>query len=640
MRMLSLLFALALLLALGCSSGLSEDEVRQMIDDASISGPQGAPGPAGPAGPQGAPGSTGPQGAPGPAGTQGPKGDQGPPGASAPPISVLETPAEQPPSEQVLRILYWQAPTVPSPYLSGGTKDTDAAAITLEPLAKYDPSGTIIPALAQDIPTIQNGGIASDFTSITWTLRDNLKWSDGTPLTAADVVFTWLYCTHEDTGCTAAGDFTGITSVTALDDHRVRVAFHEPKPYPYTAFVGTSSPVISKAQFEECIGAAAVTCHAQNNAPLGSGPYRITAFEPNERATYERNPHYYGPPAGFDKVILSGSPSAEAAARAVLETGEADYAWNLQLTPALLSELEAMGQGVLVSGFSSTVERISVNHTNPAPALQDDRSEYLDGANPHPFLSFTPIRQAMSMAIDRSVISDQLYGFAGNPTCNIIDGPSPYVSTANDGCLKQDIQGANQLLEENGVLDSDGDGIREYNGLPLRIVYQTSINAVREATQALIQEWWQQIGIETELVQHDPSLFFGGDPVQDADASFRRFFADVQMYATGPGIDPESHLSSSLCSEVPTRDNNWSGGNIARACNAEYDELFERLAHTPQGDERQALVKQLNDIRVRNYYEIPLVNRGAVSAHSNTVHGIDINAWDSEMWNIAQWRPR
>ena len=143
---------------------------------------------------------------------------------------------------QVLRIQYWQAPTLPGPYLSAGTKDRDAGAITLEPLAKYDPLGNIIPALAREIPTVQNGSVSEDFTSITWTLKDGIKWSDGNSMTAADVVFTWRYCAHEATGCTAASAFAGISDVRALDHRTVRITFDGPKPYPYTAFVSTGQP--------------------------------------------------------------------------------------------------------------------------------------------------------------------------------------------------------------------------------------------------------------------------------------------------------------------------------------------------------------------------------------------------------------
>ena len=541
-------------------------------------------------------------------------------------------------SQKVLTILYWQAPSTPNPYLSGGYKDRDAGAITLEPLAKYDPDGILVPALAAEIPTLENGGISQDLTSITWKLKDNLKWSDGSGLTAADVAFTWRYCTDQATGCTASSAFTDVTAVDALDDLTVRIAFHAPTPYPYTAFVGSGVPVLSSAQFVDCVGAAAAGCNDENYAPLGSGPYRIVDFTPDQNARYQRNPHYRGDRPYFDGVALVGGGEALSAAQSVLETGEADYAWNLQVDPQALADLEAEGQGKVVSAFSSLVERIVLNQTNADPSLGADRSEYLDGANPHPLLTFTPIAQAMSMAVDRSVIAQRLYGFAGQPACNLIVGPSAYVSTSNDGCLPQDIEGANKLLDDNGVLDTDGDGVREYNGIPLKLTYQTSTNDVRQDTQALVKDWWSEIGIEAQLVDHNAAVFFGGDPVADRDQVYSRFFADVQMYATGPDIDPQQYLFGLTCAEVPDRDNNWSGGNVARACNPEFDELVEELSHTPIGPSRDALVKRLNDILVQRYYEIPLVNRGVVSAHSNTLQGVRINGWDSEMWNIAEWR--
>ena len=547
---------------------------------------------------------------------------------------LLETPSE----EKVLTILYWQAPTLPGPYLSSGTKDTDAGAVTLEPLAKYDPDGNLVPSLAAQIPTLENGGVSPDTQSITWNLKAGLKWSDGSDVTAQDVVFTWRYCVHEDTGCTSESSFDGVASVEAMDDTTVKITFDAPVPYPYQAFVGAGTPIISRTQFAGCVGAAATTCEAQNTAPLGTGPYRIIDFKTNEEAVYERNPFFRGPTPYFDRVILKGGGEAIAAAGAVLEQGEADYAWNLQVEPEALAKMEEAGLGKVVVAFASLVERIVVNQTNPDPALGDDRSEYLDGQNLHPFLTYAPIPRAMSMAIDRGLISEKLYGPSGEPTCNLITGPPRYVSTANDGCLTQDIEGANKLLDDSGVLDTDGDGIREYNGVPLRITYQTSVNAVRQDTQAMVRDWWREIGIESELVQHDASLFFGGDPVDDKEASLRRFFADVQMYTNGPGIDPQQYLSGALCKHIQTKDNNWSFDNSARSCDPEYDELFAQLEQTKIGPERDALIKRLHDMYVQNYFEIPLVARGFVSAHVNTLKGVRINGWDSELWNIAEWR--
>ena len=552
---------------------------------------------------------------------------------STPPVA----PTEPPPPEKVLTIRYWQAPSLPGPYLASGYKDRDAGAVTLEPLANYDPDGELTPRLAAEIPTVENGGVSPDLTSITWKLREDLMWSDGSDVTAEDVVFTWRYCVDEETGCIAEDAFSGIASVQALDDRTVEITFDAATPYPYTAFVSAGTPIISGAQFADCVGAAARTCDEQNMAPLGTGPYRIVEFEPDERAVYERNPFYREGPPYFDRVVIEGGGDAEAAARAALATGEVDYAWNLQVEPETLAELEAAGLGKIVAAFASDVERIVVNQTNPDPALGDDRSEYLDGTNPHPFLTFTPIPQAMSMAIDRDRIAEGLYGFAAQPACNLIMAPPRYTSTTNDGCLVQDIEGAKKLLDDNGVVDTDGDGVREYNSVPLRITYQTTVNAIREDTQALVRDWWREIGIETELIQHDAGVFFGGDPAVEGGATYRRFFADVQMYTTGPGIDPQEHLSGLRCEHIQTRDNNWADGNVPRACNPAYDDLYKELAEARIGPERDALVKQLNDILVQHYYEIPLVVRGLVSAHLNTLEGVRMNAWDSELWNIAEW---
>ena len=537
--------------------------------------------------------------------------------------------------ERVLTILYWQAPSVPSSYHSSGAKDVDAAAIALEPLARYDPGGNMVPILASEVPTLENGGVSEDLMSITWSLKKGLKWSDGSELTAEDVVFTWVYCTDSDTGCTARSSFDGISDVEAIDGETVKITFDAPTPYPYIAFVGSGTPIISEAQFGDCL-ATGSSCE-QKFEPIGSGPYRVVSFTANAEVVYERNQEYRGAKPYFDRVVLKGGGDALSAARSVLETGEADYAWNLQIEPDELKRLQEMENGTVVTAFSSNVERVMLNQTNPDPSLGDDRSEYLDGNNPHPFLSNGDIRRAMSLAIDREAITEELYGFAGKPSCNLIVGPPNYVSSANDGCLTQDIGQANRLLDGVGAIDTDGDGVREFDSMPLKVVFQTSTNDVRQATQEKIKGWWAQIGIEVEIIHHEASLFFGGDPADDAEASFRRFFADAQMYTRGSGIDPQSYLSDVICDHIPTLENNWSLGNLARTCNSAYDEVYEDLSQTPIGEGRDELVKRMHDMYIQRYVEIPLVNRGSVSAHLNTLKGVRMNAWDSEMWNIAEW---
>ena len=542
----------------------------------------------------------------------------------------------RPSSERVLTLRYWQAPTLLVPYLSNGDKEAEAASLGLEPLASYRPDGSLAPRLAAAIPTRANGGISADGSAVTWTLKEGVRWSDGSAMTAEDVVFTWKYCLAHGSGCQRRHVFDDVVSVEALDAGRVQIRFAQPKPYPYAVFTGARMPIVSRRQFGDCLGVVARSC-AEERLPLTTGPYRIVDFTANESVSYARNSFFHGERPYFEQVHLEGGGTALDGATAVLQEGTADYGWNLQAEPQVLQELEAQGMGRLAVAFGGYVERIYVNQTNASPALGERRSSYDNGENPHPFLTFAPIAQAMSMAVDRQAIAEQLYGMQGRPECNVVAAPPHYVSTTNDACLIQDIDGANALLDAHGVVDNDQDGIRDYRGTPLRITLQTTSNTVRETTQNMIHGWWQQIGIATELVQRNADVFFGGDPVLQEGETYHRFFADAQMFTRAAEVDPENLLSDVTCEAMPERENQWTGGNISRACNSEYDALFAQLRQTPPGPERQQLVKQLNDLVVRNGYEIPLINRGITSAVAHTLQGFEANPWDSQLWNVAQW---
>ena len=537
-----------------------------------------------------------------------------------------------------LNILYWQAVSTLNPYLSGGTKDIEAASLVVEPLARYNELGEMVPWLVDEIPTVENGGVSEDLTSITWVIKEGVVWSDGTPFTADDIVFTWEYCTHPDGGCNGLSYYTDVVAVEAVDARTVKVTFGVAKPFPYGPFVGAEAPVIQKAQFADCIGANSQNCTEQNFAPVGTGPFVVESFLPNDVVTFVANPNYREPGKPyFQRVVFKGGGDAESAARAVLETGEYDYAWNLQVLPQILTQMEAAGQGVVVSSYGTSVERIHINQTNPSADLGDIRSVWVeDGSNAHPFLTVPAVWQAMSKAIDRSIISAQLYGAAGQPTCNLLPAPAAYASPNNDDCLVQDIAGANALLDEAGIVDTDGDGVREYNGIPLRVLYATSTNAVRQATQALVKDWWAQIGIEAELKNTDSGVFFGNDLASPD--TYGKFYADVQMFTNNfSGTDPESYMSDWVCSEIPSPDNDWLGNNISRYCNPEYDALVAQMSQTAALEERAALAIAMNDLLVQNGAIIGLVHRGDVSAHSNSLEGVLMNSWDSELWNAADW---
>jgi peptide/nickel transport system substrate-binding protein len=410
--------------------------------------------------------------------------------------------------------------------------------------------------------------------------------------------------------------FDGVKSVDIVDDLTVTVNFTAPKPNPYGPFMGGQSPIIQKAQFESCMGAKAPECTEQNFGPIGTGPFVVTDFRPNDVIQYKANENYRDPakPA-FATVTFKGGGDATGAGRSVLETGEFDYAWNLQLAPDVIAKMEEGGKGVAIAGFGATVERLEMNMTDPSPDLDADTRSTRKA--PHPFLTDINVRKALSMAID------------------LVPAPDLYAAK-NDHCLTQDIAGANALLDSAGW-KKGGDGVRSKDGVRLSILYQTSTNAVRQDFQALIKEWWSQIGVEAELRNLNASVFFGGDP--GSPDTFQKFYADVEMYAnTFNGTDPQTYLAKYRCGNEPKPESQWQGENINRYCDPAYDAMLDELFKTGDLKKRGELGIALNNMLTKDSHTIvPLVNRGRVSAHANSLGGVVLNTWDSELWNIADW---
>ncbi len=538
-----------------------------------------------------------------------------------------------------LLIFQWQAPSQANPLISSGTKDLLAASIVLEPLIEFNPGGEAVAALAAEVPTVANGGIAADGTSVTFTLRDCVTWSDGTPFTSADVVFSYDYCKDEATGC-SSDPAAAVTGVEAINDLTVTVSFDSPQPFPFVIFSGLSGgQILQKAQMESCIGAAATGCSAENFQPIGTGPYMVTELRPEDTVLYEVNPNYRLAAEGkpfFSTVEIKGGGDAEASARSVLEIGEGDYAWNLQVAPEILLPMEAAGNGRIVTSFTANVEHINLNQTNPDGPTPGEFGE--DGSNTNPFFFENEVlHDALSIAINREEIVAVGYGSAGSPTCNIWPVGSEN-SPNNDDVCTYDPDLANQMLDDAGYLDTNNDGVRETpDGLPLSWTFVTSTNAVRQDTQALVKSYWEAIGVEVEMRNEDASLFFDGTCASDA--CIWKFFSDIQMFTNGSSNPfAAGYLEGWRTDQLPTEANAWGGDNISRLLSPEFDELQSVVSSTPLDDPGQdALVWELNDIIV-DWNIIPLVHRGNVSGISNSITGFgEPNGWDSEYWNIEEW---
>ena len=369
-----------------------------------------------------------------------------------------------------LKILWWQAPTLLNPYFGTGTKDQDASRIFDEPLGAFDPDGNVIPVLAAEVPSATNGGVAKDGTSVVWNLKKNVLWHDGKPFTADDVVFTWEYNADAATASVFYGNYADLERVEKLDTHSVKLVFKKPTPFWADFFCGYRGMVIPKHLFEPFKRAKSREAPT-NLKPVGTGPYRFVDFKPGDIVRGELNPAYHMPNRPyFDTIEMKGGGDATSAARAVLQTGEYDYAWNMQVEDEILKRLEQGGRGKVEIVVGGNIEHIQCNFTDPSKEVDGERSSI---KTTHPTLSDPAVRQALNLLVDRASVQEQIYGRTGVATANFVNAPSRFVSKSTK--FEYNVDKANQILEAAGW-KKGSDGIRAKDGKKLKFLYQTSIN--------------------------------------------------------------------------------------------------------------------------------------------------------------------
>ncbi len=527
-----------------------------------------------------------------------------------------------------LKILIWQAPTLLNPHFAIGTKDQVASRIFFEPLAGWDKEGNLIPCLAAEVPTKANGGLSADGTSVIWKLKQGVTWHDGKPFTADDVVFTRQYAADLATAAYTTGSYKDIT-VEKIDDHTVKVIFQAPTPFWADPFVGSVGQILPKHHFGDYAGAKSRDAPG-NLKPVGTGPYKFVEFKPGDLIRAERNPDYHVKnQPHFDTLEVKGGGDAVSAARAVLQTGEYDYAWNLLVEDEVLKRMEASGKGKVEFTPSGGVEFIILNTTDPWTEVDGERSSV---KTKHPTLSDPAVRQAFNLLVDRESIQKFIYGRGGVATASFVNQPSQFKSSKLKYAF--DVDKANRILDEAGW-KMGVDGIREKNGRKLKYVFQTSINAPRQKTQAIIKQACQRAGIEIELKSVTASVFFSSD-VGNPD-TYSKLYCDMEMYnTTQPQPDPERFLNQCVSWEIANKDNKWLGRNVSRWSDPEADKAYKAAQKELDPVKRAALLIKVNEIFCEANVFLPLLSRNIVGGGVNNLMA-DISGWDVTTWNLASW---
>lgn len=537
-----------------------------------------------------------------------------------------------------VKILQWQAPSQMNALVATGDKDNMAAQLVSEPLMVRDTEGQLVPFLIKEIPSLENGLLADDLTSVTYNLLEGILWNDGEPFTAEDVAFTVEWANNPDNPVTQAAVYNRIIETEVIDEVTVKLTFDSPNPTWSESFTGSGSGVVLPKHVLE--GADDDTLNQFRSAPVGTGPYKVEDFQANDQVTYVVNEHYREENKPyFDRVLLKGGGDAAAAARAVLQTGEFDFGWNLNAERDVMAGITAdatTGQFVVEGGLN--LERININFSDPDTEVDGQRSEM---NTPHPILSDLAVRQAMQIGINGPLISEQLYlGMEAEPAvANVLSG---IPSMQSDNEVVYDPEAAAAILDEAGWT-RDGDGVRTKDGVELNVRLYTTVNAIRQKIQAIVKANLDAIGFNIILEQVDAAIFFDG--AAGNDQSNTHFYTDMNMFTSTVSAPPPVLYMIRWYSggegrpEVAQASNGWSGRNIQRYINDEYDAAFEAAMVEPDMQKSAELFIQMNDILFNDVAVLPVILQGKKAGVANTlnVENVALNAFEFEYYNIANW---
>jgi peptide/nickel transport system substrate-binding protein len=554
-------------------------------------------------------------------------------GGGAPPDTRTE--GQQRGAGGELKLLQWQAPTTLSMHNSASFKDMLAACLVSEPLIHFLPDGTPIPCLVKVIPSVDNGLLAADLTSVTYQLLDGLVWSDGEPLTAKDVAFTWKWIMDPANQSVNSAVYEPLANVETVDDQTVKISFKQPQLGWYTFFASSTNGVIYP---EHVLSAGTSANDAFMQKPIGTGPYVVDSFKPGDQVIYSANDKYREPNKPFfAKVNLKGGGQVVQAAQAVLQTGDWDFAWNLQIEPAILNNLAKGGKGDLVIVPGTAVEWVAFNFSDPNKVVDGQRSYW---KQPHPFLSDKAVRQALALGVDRQSISEQFYsGPPGEPpTSNVLVGIPKYES--HNTSWEFNIDKGKALLDQAGWTMQGG--ARKKGDVEIKVVYATSINPVRQKTQAVIKQGWEQLGAKVQLKAVDAGVFFDTSAGNEQNVS--HMYVDCHEYAFSPaGPFPLSYMLrwvSHNGENIPQRENGWSQVNEGRYNNPHYDDLYDQAAKETDPEKAAQLFIEMNDIISDDVVLVPLVQRASEKygiAKSLNHDNIAGGPFEALYWNIANW---
>jgi peptide/nickel transport system substrate-binding protein len=476
---------------------------------------------------------------------------------------------------------------------------------------EFDDQNASFPKLVAEMPSVDNGGVSEDGTVITLKLRDDIVWSDGTPITADDFVFTYEMIMDPGNVVASQNPYDLLESVEAPDPQTVVMTFAEPfASWQAQLWKGILPKHVLQPVFE---ANGSIDEAEWNRQPtVGCGPYVADTWESGSYIHFVKSPNYWLGAPKIEEIYLQFVPD-DASQTASMIAGTADLGTFPPLSD--VPTLQAGGLEIMVQS-SGYAEGIYFNfaHIDPSPGVQDVK-----------------VRQAIAMAIDREAIAeDLLLGLAGVPETlwDPLDGGfwvSPEIEP-----WQYDPEAAKALLDEAGWTDADGDGIREKDGERLTLIYGTTIREIRQDAQAVIQQQLRDVGIEVEIPSYDADLYFAnfadGSPCALGENDMMEW-SDSTMFP-----DPDHYYW--FCSELPNEESPWGANYFG--CDEELDALFYEQLTLIDREERAAVVHEITKIIHDKVYWLGLWDDPDYWIVSPRLTGVKFSGV-TPFYNIMEW---
>jgi peptide/nickel transport system substrate-binding protein len=472
----------------------------------------------------------------------------------------------------------------------------------------FDKDNAPQPNILTEMPSEDNGGITDEGRTITLKLRDGIQWSDGTPITANDFVFTYNMIMDPGNIVQSTYPYDQLTDVTAADDQTVVMTFAEPFAPWLTMWRYLLPEHVLQPVFE---AEGSLDEAAWNLAPtVGAGPYVFDEWESGSFARFVRNDNYYNDPPLIDEIFFRFVPD-DASQTAALVTGDGDLGTFIPYSD--VPTLEEAG-----------VKVISV------PSGYNEGWFFFFGEDGHPAVKDVNVRKAIALAFDRFALSDDLLLGLTEPAATLWDN-MPYVDPAIEP-YPYDPDEANRLLDEAGWVDSNGDGTRDKDGVELVLTHGTTIREIRQDAQAVAQQQLAEVGIGLEIQSYDADIFFGGY-ADDGPAATGQL--DIFEWSDGPAVYPDPDHYYWYCSEIPTADYP-DGGNWQYLCDEDLEALFALQATQTDFAERQQTFYEITNYMFDNVIWLGLWHDPDLWALSDRLTNVEMSG-SSPFYNIAQW---